>query len=424
MFVLTLLLAACERDCQTATCKADRALAEWPADAAGVTSRVVAVPDDLERTLIAGRLCETFPGQTGALCAALPQGASRVRCERLNGRPHLGGDPSLTTPATPMSGGAPVGVGTPPVPNVSANPRLPRFTLTFPPAKRPAVACDGEADRGACLDAAAVAAVMSGDFGGANATCALHVEARYADECRFHAAEEAVGANHGEGYAGAAALCTVSASFVEECLVHVLARVPRRVFPPYAAKSDAAEAVATAKWIRDAWAAGEPEVGASHVARFWALYFANAYRQTEAPDGTPLDTYPEEAWPHVRAAAAMRLRELGRLSGSLPQQQAKLEEALAHREERGARRGKPQDLVFVSDLGAPESPGPVTWFLGSSQRALGQDAGVDALFCLLESAARGQPPDRSLLEEATYQADPRVKAEAIRLLAAVDAAGG
>jgi hypothetical protein len=323
-----------------------------------------------------------------------------------------------------MSGGAPIGVGTPPLPNMSTNPRLPRIALPIPPAKSPPAACDGEADRGACLDAAAVAAVMSGDVGGADATCGLHAEARYADECRFHAAEEAVSANHGEGYAGAAALCTVSASFAEECLVHVLARVPRRVFPPYATKSDAAEAVGTAKWIREAWAAADPEVGASHVARFWALYFANAYRQTEAPDGTPLDTYPEEAWPHVRAAAAMRLRELRRLSGSLRQQQAKLEEVLAHREERGARRGKPPDLVFVSDLGAPLSPGPVTWFLGSSQRALGEDARTDAVFCLLESAARGQPPDRSVLEEATYHADPRVKTEAVRLLAAVDAAGG
>jgi hypothetical protein len=422
MFLLTLLLAACDRGCETATCLADQAVVDWPTDAAGVTARVVAVPDDLARTVVVGRLCEAFPGQTSALCAALPEGASRTRCERLNGRPHLGGDPTQTKPANPISGGAPIGAGSPPVPNVSTNPRLPLLVLPMPAAKAPPVACDGEADRGACLDAAAVAAVLSADFGRADATCSMHAEPRYADECRFHAAEEAVSADHQNAYAGAAALCTASASFAEECLVHVLSRLPRRVLPPYAAKSDTADVADVAARIRDAWAAGGGEVADSHIARFWALYFANSYRQTEAPDGTPLDTHPEEAWPHIRAAAAMRLRELERLRGKLPEQVATLEAALAHREQRGVRRGKVPDLVFVADLGVPVSAGPVTWFLGSSQRALGEDAATDVLFCVLESAARGQSPDRFALEEGAYHANPRVAAEAARLLAAVDAA--
>lgn len=425
-FLLATLSAGCAGECASAACLADAAVADWPADEAGVTARIIAIPDDFMRTVVVSRVCEAFPGRTAALCVSLPDELSRQRCVRLNGRPHLASAPVGAPSEEPhtASGGVPPGGGA-----VRARPAgpvtsgLPPDRLPLPPPRGsagvPPETCSEAGDRSACLDGTALEAALSGDIGGASATCALHAEARWADECRFNAAEQSVRAKHGQAYAGAAALCGAATSFEQECLVHILTRVSKRVLPFDAGPDRVKSAVRDAATIRRAWGEAGEDVSARHVDRFWAIYFANVYREAQDPDGTPLARYPEPTWPHIRAAATMRLRELGRLSGPLAVQLERVESVLAGRREPGKHRVRPADLVYVQDLGSPVSEGPTIYFLGASRRALGLDPRTDLIFCLLEAAGRASPVDTALLEEASAHPEVRISAEARRIREAI-----
>ncbi|MES2641229.1 MAG: hypothetical protein V4850_17195 [Myxococcota bacterium] len=419
-WLLLTLVTSCARECGTATCLADAAVADWPADQAGVTGRILALPDDLTRTVVVGRLCEAFPGQTAGLCTSLPDELSRQRCLRLNGRPHLSSmpGPGADEAAPAASGGVPADGGAVRAPAHVNTATLPEDRLPLPTVATTTVAastCADAPDRSACLDASALDAALSGHVGRADAVCGLHAEPRWADECRFNAAEQSVRTEHAKAYAGAVALCGAATSFTQECLVHVLTRVPKQILPLDAGPERVQGAARDAETIRAAWAVLGADVADRHVDRYWALYFANVYRETRDPDGTPLSWYPEEAWPHVRAAATMRLRELGQLSGPLSAQLSAVEKRLAERQEPRPRRGRPADLVFVEDRGSPASDGPSVYFLGASRRALGADARTDLTFCLLESAGRARPPDVALLEEAAAHPDARVRIEARRI---------
>lgn len=419
---LAVALAGCDRPCETATCLAEEAVAAWPSDAAGVTARVRAIPDEMTRTVVVARLAEAFPGATRELCSALPPGTSRERCERINNRPHL----SVVPGAAAVGAGSRAGdvpLEAVPDPTADVKPKASTFPdarLPVPPPAGPiGEPCKGVPDPAACLDGAAVGAALAGDAGGAAEICAGHADERWADECRFSAAETAVRSKHAEAYPAAAVLCGAAERFTEECWAHVLTRLPRNIPPPGASARRAKAAIEIAETVREAWAPAGDAVAAAHVDRFWALYFANVYREARDPDGSPLDLYPEAAHPHVRAALAMRLTALGRLGGALPERVASLREALARRGPPEGGRGRGPDLVFVPELGSPVSEGPTTYFLGAPRRAVGSDETQELALCVIESAARVEPPDRALLEAAAGGADARVAAEARRLLAAL-----
>lgn len=414
----------CESTCDTASCIAEEAVATWPDDPAGVTARVRAISDEITRTFVVARLAEAYPGATGELCVALPVGISRERCERVNNRPHLSVVPSA------VRVGAGVGAGGVPrvSPDEASGPPKAK-TSSFPPGRpelpaplKPIGAlCERAADRAACLDQAALEAALSGDPGGADAACVQQADARWADECRFSAAENAVRQRQGAAYHAAATLCGASTRFAEECWSHVLSLLPRTIPPPNANAARAAPAIALAERIAEVWRPVSEEAANAHLQRFWAVYFANVYREEKEPDGTPLDLYPAESAPHVRAAVASRLRRLGRLQGSLEAQVTTLAAALSRREVRSRGRNHRPDLVFVSELGSPVTEGPTTYFLGAPRRAVGVDAAQELALVVIESAAHAAPPDRALVEEAAAGSDARMAAEAARLLLALDA---
>ena len=80
--------------------------------------------------------------------------------------------------------------------------------------------------------------------------------------------------------------------------------------------------------------------------------------------------------------------------------------------------GRWQDLWRTTYKGEAELP--QTFFLGPVYRATAEDPAEDLLICLLEAAARGQPPGRSLLTEALAHDSPLVRWTAVRLIQAVD----
>lgn len=429
--MLTLLLLACslvDRPCDDAACLAVQAVADWPADPAGVTQRVVAMKDQVARAAVVSKLGEAYPGQTMKLCDALPHGFSRDRCRRLNDRPHLAfraGQHPGPVAVEPTSGGAPASMGA--TSSGQLGPKehyLPQARLPVGEATVEEGLCVGVPDPAACLEGQAVEAVARANPARANAICSLRPEERWADECRFNAAEEVIRIHHAPSYAAAAAMCGVATQFTEECWVHILTWLPRAIPAPEAGPTPGKEAAGLADAVRAAWAGAGDGVADVHVDRFWALYFAQSYRQTPAPDGTPLADYPGAAAPHIRAAAAMRLRELGMLKGPLTEQLATFQEKLAHRSTGvGASRPRPPTLVFVKFLDVPEATAPTAFFLNSARRPTSANADADALLALVVSAAYSTPPDAALLAEAAQHPDPRVAEEAKRLSAALSSAG-
>lgn len=429
--MLTLLLLACsfaERPCDDAACLADKAVQDWPSDQAGVTARVAAIEDQVVRAAVVSKLGETYPGQTTKLCDALPRGFSRDRCRRLNDRPHLAfraGEHPAATAVAPTSGGAPASMG------ATSSGRLGPKEHYLPDVRIPVAEaaveeglCAGVADAAACLEGQAVEAAARGNPARANAICALRTEERWADECRFNAAEEVIRLHHGKSYADAAALCGVATEFTQECWVHILTWLPRGIPSPEAGPTPAEDAAGLADAVRAAWAGAGDGVADVHVDRFWALYFAQSYRQTPSPDGTPLADYPAAAAPHIRAAAAMRMRELGTLHGPLADQLTTLEAGLAHRNTGvGGSRPKPPTLVYVKFLPVDDAAAPTAFFLNSARRPVSTDAAADALLALVVSAAYATPPDTALLTEAAQHPDARVAEEARRLSAALSPPG-
>ncbi len=420
--VLLLGLLGCGGECATATCVGDQAVRDWPGDREGVTARIAAIPDDMVRTTVVGRVSDAFPGQTRQLCKALPKGVSRERCDRLNNRPHLSYDPNEPPERPPLEGaaGQQRKMATTPAGILGEREHgLPDVRIAIIPNTPDAPLCVGSADAAACLDEEAGRAALLGEAGLADAICGRQSDARWADECRFQAAEQAVKRRSGKAYATAAALCGAATMFEQECYVHILTWVPRQVWAPNAGAMPATEATGVAKQIQIAWIPAGEGVGDRHVERFWAIYLARSYQLTDDPDGTPLSRFPSVAWPHVRAAAATRMRELGVLKGSLAEQVAALEAALARRADGKRMVGRPPALIAVQNFGRPAEDGPTTPFLNSVLRPLGQDPAADTLYCVVISAAHADPPDLALLREATSAADPRIAAEARRLLALV-----
>ncbi len=381
------------------------AIENWGVDRAGVIARVVAIPDEIERTYVVGKLSEAYTDETRPLCEALPGGLSRDRCLRLNARPHL------SQHELHFSGQKRVAQASPAA--------LPVNVIPIPTVQVPATECASSADRGACLDGEARQAAERGDPGRAVGICALQAQAVWADDCRFNASEAASTQPGAGGYAVAAALCSHLDNFRQECFWHAtLALVGEVVSAPEG--QEAAVAVQAAERVRAVWKATSPDgeaVARRHVGWFWSLFVSQLYERTDQPDGTPLATVPEEAWPQVRGALAIRMRQQGLLSGSLEQQMAAYDAALARRSVYTRREvGAPPRPL--GSLGEPTTPHVVDFF-GSARRPFSTDVRTDSVFCLIEAAAYIRPSDIALLHEAAAYPDAGVAEEARRLVGAL-----
>ena len=107
-----------------------------------VIAEVLAMTDPVAQEVAVLELCEAWPGYTSTLCAALPEGAARSRCDRFNARPHLWSIEQNSTSAS-WSGGVSSGrLGLPAA-----------FLQTWSGAAAAAGECAGSDH--ACLEAAA-----------------------------------------------------------------------------------------------------------------------------------------------------------------------------------------------------------------------------------------------------------------------------
>ncbi len=391
-----------DRGCSTVECEASQAVQQWSTDPSGVAARVAAIPDDIERTYVVGKLAEAYPDQTSTLCSALPPGRAQERCVRISSRDHLA--PRSLAQAADRAGTAA---------RDGANPLQ---GATAARADAPLAPCTELADLPACLDEQAQLAARAGEVDRAEAFCSHHGDPVWADDCRFSAAEAATAALGASGYPLAAALCTRSLRFEQECLMHALG-VPLAgalTWPP----GEAASVVPAAASVGAVWDAARPDdrgVARRRVERFWSFFFMNRYRSTDEPDGTPFGDYPPETWPQLRGALALRMAETGRLTGTLAGQVSLLEAAAGRRTSGRIPTGAVPRYTQVKTFGWPLAS-ETTNFGGVARRAYSPDVAVDVLYCVIEAAAQQEPADLALLTEATGNPDPTVAAEARRLL--------
>lgn len=415
-------------DCKDTACRLawlNEALARDPAAA---TAGLDTIPDQIERIALVSELTEANPGKTAALCPRLPRGASRDRCDRINGRPHLWNKPMETNselPRTRDGGGPPTSLLPAPPPSSS------RYSaLRGGPGP-----CANRSDVNACLQAGALRDARAGNAEGAALSCAGIVDEKWRAECMFVAAETIVLDRGVAGYKDSVDLCTAAGDFATNCLSHTLIELAD--WAPDATSSlaeDWAPVLEAADIIRVTWAERDPALGALYEARYWSEVARLAYARTPVVTGSAVDHLPAASLPFVRAAAAASLlrTQTTSSSASLETLVNQLETALTTRaaqrveKKRGNFFEAPLDL-WPEDVAGDEVV-PAIVHLGTSRRTWSDDPRADLAICLLEAAAREAITAHGNADVAKVSAwnavitqgkswpDPRVQWTANRLL--------
>ena len=416
-----LLWVACSGDpstfeaCSNAPCRSRFVLDAFADDPASVPPLLEAIDDPVERVALVLQLAETHPGETARLCASLKPGPARDRCETLNTRPHLWVEPAA--PSSPTSRSAP---------GPATRDILPsNATSAYADVEAIDPDCPEGGSQGACTMLRASEQASEGRTLIAAAYCRhLEGDEKWRQECAFEAAEEAArtGVEH---YAGAVELCLMGGPFAANCLAHLVIELNSLVPPATLQRPEVwAHSVDIATAIERFWTERDPAFAPLAVDRFYTHLLVQSYKKADLTVGTPLDSLPAAAVPHVHASAALhlmsrRLDETHDLAGWA----VLLDEALASRALPAAQRSAQHhvDLDHVSDLW-PEDVGeegtrPAVFYLETSRRTVSEAPSIDRLICILEAAARLELAGKeALLAEGLAHPDDDVAWTAGRLL--------
>lgn len=399
-------------DCADDDCKLAWADAHVEDTPEGVIDVVAAEPDVTTRLALVTALASQHPAQLARRCIKIPPGPARDRCDALNKRPHLW-QVAIPGEVEGDDGEATVLVGLQPSESSLG------IWKDVSPMEVP---CKTEAR--VCQRQAAIAAAKGGDSRKAAAICAAVEEQRWRDECMFQAGEQAALADLAHGLELGAPLCLGAGAYAGRCLMHLTWAVAGPA--PDALSGSAADWAPIIAGIAagaEALKIHEATLAEEWHQRAWGSALRASYEQVLTVTGTPLAVLPEEARPHITAAAAWRLLKLeSSQRRSLEQWGARLEEALAQTD-RGQHRKReyPTRSAFsVVDRWADRTPADaafqrVAW-LGTGHRALGDDPRSERLICLLEAAAQASPPLMDLLKQGSRDRDPVVSWTARRLI--------
>ncbi|MBN1336568.1 MAG: hypothetical protein JXB39_11475 [Deltaproteobacteria bacterium] len=448
--MLPLLLAACSgpvdfASCTDAPCIEEAVLAGWGRDPAATAARVAAIEDPVVRLAAVTTLAEAHPGETRALCRALPEGEARRRCDDVNGRLHLAprpADAARSGSATPASD--PLAVRGPSMTLLLPSRPLGSVPLPWARVASVDVDCPHPLLSNVCGAEAAEEAARLGAWARAIGACRGLEPGPWRDECAFQAAEAAL-ETHGSAAGGEAALlCLESGAFSPSCLAHAAMALGGRAAP---AADDASRGAWNAvlegeRAMSERLVPIDPILARRVSERLWSEATLASYQRAVHLVGNPLDVLPPVAAPHVRAALAWRLWAMeGRRARTLADWQARIDRALGDRSDQTRPVSEPVPRLRVITLWEVFLPGeaqmPTVLYLGQARRAVAEDPSTDALLCLLEAAARLSlptspaaagatgSPDAGLLlfAEALDHPVPVVRWTAGRLLAAIDAQG-
>lgn len=427
-----LLLAACSggpesapadlptalADCADLDCRERWVVANWQERQEEVIAAVVGTEDEVEQAALVMALAESELGRSQAMCAALPRSPARVKCNQLNSRLHLVDDQPLLPKGLAREAPGPVSWRL----DVNDLPRSPLADVEL--EVDPCAQVD---DPRKCRIRNARVQAGSGNVPKAAAFCHDVEDPKWSAECAFQASEERVrkGDATDAALADAVDLCLMTGTFADNCFGHIPLRLGEMV-PPVdtATEADWKRLNAQDKALYDALVSrGAPELAEAVRGLFWAETMGSTYTRAHTITGDPLDHLPEEARPHIRAAAAVAMARTPPPEGtpSLDSIARELNSMLARRgptrEEGSAHDGpwRPR-----ADLWPIDRPGdgaiPAVVFMGSSRRAWAMDdPDADLRIAVLEAWARLNPTAMHLVDEGLADPHPLVVFTAERL---------
>ncbi|MFT5684541.1 MAG: hypothetical protein ACI8RZ_005482 [Myxococcota bacterium] len=372
----------------------------YETESEAVIAEVRAMGDPIAQEVAVLALCESWPGQTAALCKALPEGAARSRCERFNTRPHLWSikDSSASASWTGWVGSGRLG--------------LPAAFLTTWDATPPAPGACEITDH-ACLEDAAHSLAEAGDVEGVAGVCNSFT-GRLADDCFFTASELLP---YGPDlYTRAMPLCAGGGDFGPECHGHLLLRMRAGDYNPLSAERLEQEANS----IRQFWFAREPSYAPHAMSLYWSTAASRTLGTAQPFPVSIFDSLPANVHPHIRSAIALRVtgeaEPLATAYAVLSGGSATLPLALGPgapmmppaRLWRGRRQGEPElSRIFFNDV-------------RGGQRPVHPDASTDLGLAVLTACAMRQPPRLDVLEDAYADLNsPLLRWAAVRLLSEV-----
>lgn len=356
-------------------------------DPTAVTEVVRQMSDPIEQEIVVIALCEAYPGYTAELCAALPAGAARTRCERFNARPHLW---SITDTA-PASGR----LGLPS-----------DFTQLWDDTAPDPGPCR-EDDHG-CIEARVRELATSGKIDAVAQTCRSFADARLENDC-FFAASELV--TYGEDlYERAMPLCAGSGRYAHECHGHVLLRM--RADDPEAPSAE--RLLEEEASVLQLWSEHDAGFGAKAVDLYWSTAAARSIGTALPFPSALTESLPERVMPHLRSAVALRV-----INEADPIARAR--EAMSGVEVSLPRAFMPPVMPEARLwLGSQAGDLPLERIsfndVRGGQRPVHPDADVDLHFAVMTAVAMRSPPRRDVLEGLRLDPRPPVRWGASRLL--------
>lgn len=382
--------------------------------AEAAAAQLRALPQPEERIAIILYLFETQPERSTLLCRELPDGPTQARCQRATHRPHLWTPARVeATATTKRTASGPLTSYLLP----SADQRS-----SFTGSALGAARCTRHPDPRSCLTQDAVANTLQGRAERGARSCKAIDKSPWREECFFNIAEAALERNRSAGYVDATNLCLNAGDFTANCIAHLSLVMAGSA--PSSTEADPGKWVAileSARVIEGAWATRDPAFGALLVDRYWADVAASAFAGSTAVTGDLYRVLPSGAWPHVRAAAALRLVALDwDESRTLDAWLALLRGALDTRSVAAEAKKQAVRFLDVPDRWASDQPGddliPAIFYMGTSRRTTVADVDEDLTLCLLEALGRREPPPTALLEAAARDPRPAVAWTASRLL--------
>ncbi|MFT5681307.1 MAG: hypothetical protein ACI8RZ_002213 [Myxococcota bacterium] len=379
-----------------------------PADAAVA---LASMADPIARLAALEGLLEAHPERAGALCPLLSEPAMHKRCMTVLQRPHLW-SPHQTTK-----------VGTRAAPGPAQTFMLPTSlpdpfaTLT---GKAPRV-CPPDLDATACAAARALEAATQRDTTRTAMLCRSIDAPRWRQECMFAAAEKRLKSERPGGYGDAVDLCAASGDFAADCLIHLTSTLAHDPPPATSTAAGWVLMLKSAEVVDEYWQSRDPAYGSLAAGRLWSEALQDAYSISAEVVGNPLDILPDQARPHIHAAAALRLiRQAPDALPTLAQWSQALDTALERRIWQDAPTQPAGRTARYPDLWPRDLPGeqdiPAVIYPSSSRRAVSDDPLIDRQIALLEALARVNPMRRAILLEATEHPDSTVRWSAQRLL--------
>jgi hypothetical protein len=401
--------------CEDAACRQAvvvKVFDEQGAEAAAVQLRQMEQPEERIATILF--LFETQPERSTQLCRELPAGPTQARCQRATNRPHLWTPARVETEATTKR--------TAPGPLTSYLLPDADQASVFTGSALSAARCTRHPDPRSCLTQDAVANTLQGRAERGSRSCKAIDKSPWREECFFNIAEAALERNRSAGYVDAINLCLDAGDFTANCIAHLSLVMAGSA--PSSTESDPAKWVSileAARVIEGAWASRDAEFGLLLVDRFWADVAAAAFAGSKAVTGDLFRVLPSGAWPHVRAAAALRLVALDWDEGrTLDAWLALLRAAMEVKSTAVEPKRQAVRFLDVPDRWAKDLPGdeliPAIFYMGTSRRTTVADTDEDLTLCLLEALGRREPLPTALLEAASADPRPAVAWTAKRLL--------